>query len=97
MTPQQAADGLVELVFPGGSRVLVDFRNGAACDPLVEASVIRMMLDAEGADGDLRAAIDDYAAASGLTASYYLGEDTLIVAIGDPDPRASDSVAEQTR
>ena len=94
MTPEEAAGGLVELVSPGGSRVLVDFRDRAAGDPWLEAAVIRMMLDAEGTDGDMCAAIDDYAAASGLATTYYLGTDALLVAIGDPDPAAS-SVADQ--
>lgn len=88
MTPQQAAEGLIELVVPQGGRVLVDFRDRAAGDPEIEADVIRMMLDAEEPDGDFCAAVEDYADASGLTATYYLGREALIVAIGEADSGA---------
>ena len=84
MTPQQAAEGLIELMLPEGSRVLVDFRDRAAGDPEIEADVIRVMLDAEDLDGNICAAVDEFAAASGLAATYYLGQEALIVTIGEP-------------
>lgn len=84
MTPQQAAEGLIELVRPEGGRVLVDFRDRAADDPEIEADVIRMMLDADEPGGDICAAVDDYVSASGLAATYYLGQEALIVTIGEP-------------
>jgi hypothetical protein len=85
VTPQEAADGLIELVLPERGRVLVDIRDRAAGDPDVEADVIRVMLDADGSHGDLCAAVDDYAEASGLAATYAFDADALIVAIGDPE------------
>ena len=83
MTPQQAAEGLIELVTEGG-RVLVDFRDRAAGNPDIEAEVIRAMLDAEETDRDIYGAVQDYVDASGLAASFFLGRDELIVAIGTP-------------
>lgn len=74
---------MIELLSPGGGRVLVDFRDRAAGDPAIEADVIRMMLNAEDLDGDICAAVDDYADASGLAATYYLGRDALIVTVGE--------------
>jgi hypothetical protein len=84
MTPQQAADGLIELLLPEGRSVLVDFRDRAAGDPEIEADVIRIMLDAEEPDGDICAAVGDYAESSGLAATYYLGAEALIVTLGEP-------------
>jgi hypothetical protein len=85
VTPQEAAEGLIELVLPDRGRVLVDIRDRAAGDPEVEAEVIRVMLDADDSHGDLCAAVDDYAEASGLAATYAFDTDALIVAIGDPE------------
>lgn len=84
MTPQEAAAGLIELVLPQGGRVLVDIGDRAAADPGIEAGIIRVMLDAKDAHADLCAAVDDYAEASGLAATYAFDNDALIVAIGDP-------------
>lgn len=81
MTPQQAAEGLIELVAED-SRVLVDFRDSAAGDPDIEAEVIRAMLDAGESDGDICGAVQKYVDASGLAASFFLGGDEVIVTIG---------------
>lgn len=86
MTPQQAAEGLIELVTEEG-RVLVDFRDRTAGDPDVEADVIRAMLDAGETDGDIYGAVQNYVDASGLAASFFLGRDELIIAIGSPADR----------
>jgi hypothetical protein len=69
MTPQEAEAGLVELTLPKGRRVLVRFGAEVASNPDVEASVVRMMLGAIGAEDEVRLALADYAEASGLTAS----------------------------
>lgn len=84
MTPEQAADGLIELVLPEGGRVLVDFGDRATDDPAIEADVIHLMLDAGDIAGDICAAIDDYAGASGLAATCYLGRDGPVVTIREP-------------
>lgn len=84
MTPQQAADGLVEVMLADGQRMLVDFRNVAADNADVEADVIRMLLDTEETDGDVCGAVQAYAEATGLTASFFLGREEVIVAIGSP-------------
>jgi hypothetical protein len=68
MTPQEAEAGLVELTLPDGGRVLVGFGVRAASNPDVEASVVRMMLDAIGTGNEVRLALSRYAEASGLTA-----------------------------
>lgn len=41
-------------------------------------------MDADDSDGDICAAVSDYADASGLTATYVLGPEALIVTIGEP-------------
>lgn len=84
MTPKQAADGLVEVMLADGQRMLVDFRNVAPDNADVEAEVIRTLLDTEEADGDICGAVQAYAEATGLTASFFLGRDEVIVAIGSP-------------
>ena len=68
MTPQEADAGLVELTLPNGGRVLVGFGARAASNPDVEASVVRMMLDAIGTGDEVRQVLARYAKASGLTA-----------------------------
>ena len=85
MTPQEAAAGMIELVVPRGGRVLVDIGDRAALDPAIEAGIIRVMLDAEDTHADLCAAVDDYAEASGLAATYAFDNDALIVAIDEPE------------
>lgn len=92
---QPAGEGLVELCFPGGTRVLVDFRYGTPGDASIEAAVTWMIADAERTDGDMCAVFDGYAAASGQTAHYYLGGEALIVAIGDPIPLQTAAVSPQ--
>jgi hypothetical protein len=86
MTPQQAADGLIEVIPAEGGRVLVDFHDGAAGNPDVEADVIQVMLNVEGGEGDICAAVQEYAEASGLTATFFLGSEHVIVAIGREAP-----------
>lgn len=67
MTPQQADYGFMELDLPDGGRVLVCFRDEASADPDIEAAMVRMMLAATGDAEEVRAALADYAEASGLT------------------------------
>ena len=68
MTPQQADDGFMELTLPDGGRVLVSFGEEVSANPEIEAAVVQMMLAATGNAREVRAALADYAAASGLTA-----------------------------
>jgi hypothetical protein len=82
MTPEQADEGFVELDLPDGGRVLVCFRDEVAMNSEVEASVVLMMLAATGTEADVRAALADYAAASGLTATVSGDRDALTVVIG---------------
>lgn len=81
MTPQQADDGFVELDLPDGGRVLVSFGNEVSANPDIEAAVVRMMLAATGGEDEVRAAIADYAEASGLTAVLSTNQGSLAVAI----------------
>jgi hypothetical protein len=80
MTPEQAGDGFVELDLPDGGRVLVRFAD-EILSPDVEASVVLMMLAATGSEDDVRAAIADYAEASGLTARISADRGSLTVVI----------------
>jgi hypothetical protein len=82
MTPQQAANGFMELDLPDGGRVLVSFSDEVSSNPDIEASVVRMMLASTGGEDEVRAAIADYAEASGLTAVVIGERDSLTVAIG---------------
>lgn len=82
MTPQQARDGLVELVLPDGGHVLVGFGKEASINPAVKASVVQIMLDATGDAQEVRAAVADYAQASGFTAHLRMDGRALVVMIG---------------
>ena len=82
MTPEQAAEGFVELGLPDGGRVLVCFGDEVASNSDVEASVVLMMLAATGSEDDVRAALADYAEASGLTAQVSIDRGALTVLIG---------------
>ena len=82
MTPQQAAAGFMELDLPDGGRVLVSFSDEVASNPDIEASVVRMMLASTGGENDVRAALADYAEASGLIAVVTGEGGSLTVAIG---------------
>jgi hypothetical protein len=82
MTPQQARDGLVELVLPDGGQVLVAFGAEIVSNPDVEASVVQMMMAATGNEDDVRAALAAYAEASGFTASLSTYRGSLTVVIG---------------
>ena len=81
MTPQQADEGLVELMLPDGGQVLVGFGDEVSSNPDVEASVVRMMLSATGSEDDVRAVLTDYAEASGLTAVVSTNQGTMLVVI----------------
>jgi hypothetical protein len=82
MTPEQADEGFVELDLPDGGRVLVGFRDEVSTNSEVEASVVLMMLAATGNEDDVRAALADYADASGLTAVVSADSGGLTVIIG---------------
>jgi hypothetical protein len=81
MTPQQAEDGCMELDLPDGGRVLVRFSEDLSANPEIEAEVVQMMLAATGNAAEVRAAIADYAAASGLTAVVSVDRGALAVSI----------------
>jgi hypothetical protein len=81
----------VELMLPDGQRVFVDFGDDVAGYPHLEGDVVQTMLDADGDDRDICEAVAAYARASGLTARFFLGRDSVIIAIGDAN--ASDSLA----
>jgi len=82
MTPQQAASGFMELDLPDGGRVLVSFSEEVSSNPDIEASVVRMMLASTGGEDDVRAAIADYAEASGLHAAVTGERGSLTISIG---------------
>lgn len=82
LTPEQADDGLVELDLPDGGRVLVCFSDEVATNSEIEASVVLMMLAATGNEDDVRAALADYAEASGLTATVTADAGAVTVVIG---------------
>ena len=82
MTPAQADGGFVELDLPDGGRVLVSFGDDLATDADVEASVVLMMLAVSGDATDVRAALADYAQASGWTARTSTAGGAVTVRIG---------------
>jgi len=81
VTPEQASDGLVELILPEGGRVLVDIRNDVERTADLEADVVQLLLEADGSDDDVCSALRDLAHDSGLTAKYSVGRDSVIVAL----------------
>jgi hypothetical protein len=81
MTPQQADEGFMELNLPDGGRVLVCFSGELQANPDIEAAVVQMMLAATGSEGDVRAALADYAESSGLKAALSWDRGSLAVAI----------------
>lgn len=81
MTPQQAEDGYMELDLPDGGRVLVSFSEEVSANAEIEAAVVQMMLAATGDAADVRAALTDYAEASGLTAVVSVDHGSVAVAI----------------
>ncbi len=95
MTSQQPAPGLVELMVPHGRRIFVDFVDDVSDDPDVEGDVVQTLLDADGNDGDMCEAVADYARTSGMTARFFLGRESIIVAIGDAT--ADDAYGENGR
>lgn len=78
MTPQEAARGIVELVLPAGGRVLVELPDTIAANPDVEAELVQVMLTADGSDGQVSAALANYADAAGLKARYVPGPPSLV-------------------
>jgi hypothetical protein len=82
MTPKQADGGFVELDLPDGGRVFVCFGDEVASNSDVEASVVLMMLAATGSEADVRAALADYAEASGLIAEVSINAGSVTVMIG---------------
>jgi hypothetical protein len=82
MTPRQADDGFVELDLPDGGRVLVSFGDEAVGHSDVEASVVLMMLAAAGSAAEVRAALADYAEASGLATRVSIDRGAVTVTIG---------------
>jgi hypothetical protein len=81
VTPEQASDGLVELILPEGGRVLVDIRDDVDRTADLEADVVQLLLEADGSDDDVCSALKDMAHDAGLTAKYSLGRDSVIVAL----------------
>src|SRR5688572_26675029 len=82
MTPQQAGDGLVELMLPDGGHVLVGFREETSINPAVEASVVQVMLDATGNEDEVREALAHYAEASGFSAELSRDRGSIVLMIG---------------
>jgi hypothetical protein len=81
MTPEEATDGLVELVLPEGGRVLVDIRGDVTRTPDLEADVVQLLLEAGGDHDDVCSALRDLAHDAGLTAKYSPGRDSVVVAL----------------
>ena len=82
MTPEQADEGFVEMDLPDGGRILVRFGDELASNSELEASVVLMMLAATGSEEDVRAALADYAEASGLTSRVSIDHGAVTVMIG---------------
>ena len=81
MTPEQASNGLVELILPEGGRVLVDIRDDVERTAELEAEVVQVLLEADGTDDDVCSALRDLAHDADLTAKYSLERDSVIVAL----------------
>lgn len=76
------ATDLVEIILPDGRRVVVDFGDGFD-HPDLEGDVVQTLFDVECTDRDICEAVADYAREIGLTARFFLGRDSVIVAIGE--------------
>lgn len=81
MTPEQASNGLVELILPEGGRVLVDIREDVERTADLEAEVVQVLLQADGSDDDVCSALRQLAHDEDLTAKYSQGRDSVIVAL----------------
>ena len=71
----------MELDLPDGGRVLVSFGEEVSANAEIEADVVRMMLAATGDAAEVRAALTDYAEASGLKAVVSVDHGSIAVAI----------------
>ena len=81
MTPEQASNGLVELILPEGGRILVDIREDVERTADLEAEVVQLLLQVEGTDADVCSALRELAHDEDLTARYSQGRDSVIVAL----------------
>lgn len=89
MTSPQPAPGLMELVVPDGRRVFVDFVDDVSDDPDIEGDVVQTMLAVDGKDRDIWEAVADYARTSGMSARFFLGRESIIVALGEATPEGA--------
>ena len=81
MTPRQATEGIVELGLPDGGRVLVSFGDDVSGDADVENGVLIAMLGGGESQDDVRRAVTEHAAASGLRAVVSDQADLVMVVI----------------
>lgn len=81
MTPEQASNGLVELVLPEGGRILVDIRDDVERTADLEAEVVQVLLQVDGSDDDVCSALRELAHDEDLTAKYSKGRDSVVVAL----------------
>lgn len=75
-------DRLTDVVRPDGERMRLRFRGEAAKHPDVEARLVRLLR--EPLDGNLYEAVTSFASGFGLGATYYLGNEWVIIEIYDP-------------
>jgi hypothetical protein len=78
----EQTDGFTDVDRPDGERIRVRFGGDAARYPGVAAGVVQLLLD--GADGDIYEAVASYASGFGLSATYYLGAESVIIDISEP-------------
>ena len=78
----EQTDGFTDVDRPGGERIRVRFGGEAARSPGVAAGLVQLLLDA--ADGDIYEAVASYASGFGLSATYYLGAESVIIDISEP-------------
>jgi hypothetical protein len=75
-------DRFTDVVRPDGERMRVRFRGEAARHPDVEAGLVQLLR--RPLDGDIYEAVTSFAGGFGLGATYYLGNEWVIIEIYDP-------------
>ena len=82
MTPQQAAEGVLELRTPEGTCLLIAFGANASGDPDIECSVLYAMLEAGDSEVEVQLAVAEVAAEAGLRAEVVPASSPTTIVIG---------------